>query len=678
MPNRHVVMMSDFRDDPRPAYDTTSAGPEGWLKFMLRPLLFLLAGVALIVLLGLAQRVGWISAGGGTSAPSAAGDSSGSYICPMMCTPPLSEPGRCPVCAMELVPATSGAGQGGMTSIEIPPAARRIANIQTAPVESKRMLRTIRSIGELRYDEGSLKTISAYVDGRLEKLYADYTGAVVAQGDPLALVYSPRLYSAQVEYLLATQNQRQPDSTSRRFGGSLDMVETSRQKLIELGMTPQQIESLATAGQADSRLTLHAPSGGTITEKLAVEGQYVKEGDAIYRLADLSRFWLMLRLFPEDASSIRYGQQVEAEMQSLPGRTFTGRVAFVDPSVDPKSRTVGVRVVIPSQEGLLRSGDYATAKIKVPLAQGSLPESKIYDPELADKWVSPRHPHVIESEPGACRECGAELVAASSLGFTADPESQGEVLTVPRDAVLMAGNHSVLYVEAEPGRFEIRQVALGPSIEGEMVILAGVKAGEMVATRGNFLIDSQMQLAGNPSLIDPTRHQGKIDPEKQKEIDEALAKLSDEDLHLAHRQQICPVTEMPLGSMGTPLKIHVDGRDVLICCKACEGRLKEDPEKYLPNLDKSAEEPSQKRSIDPKLEAALQALSPKDRLLAERQQICPVAELPLGSMGPPPKLDIEGRAIFICCKACEGRLRDDPEKYLANLPPPAASAEAGR
>ncbi|MEX2359415.1 MAG: efflux RND transporter periplasmic adaptor subunit [Pirellulaceae bacterium] len=575
MPIWHVVMMNDFRNDPRSA---------GWLNILLRPLLFLLAGVVLIVLLGLAQRVGWISAGGGTSTSATAGDSSGSYICPMMCTPPLSEPGRCPVCAMELVPATSGTGQGGMTSIEIPPAARRVANIQTAPVESKRMLRTIRSIGELRYDEGSLKTISAYVDGRLEKLYADYTGAVVAQGDPLALVYSPRLYSAQVEYLLATQREQQTDSTSRRFSGSLDMVETSRQKLIELGMTPRQIESLAEAAQADSRLTLHAPSGGTITEKLAVEGQYIKEGEPIYRLADLSRFWLMLRLFPEDAASIRYGQQVEAEMQSLPGRIFTGRVAFVDPSVDPTSRTVGVRVVIPNPEGLLRSGDYATAKIKVPLDQGSLPESKIYDPELADKWVSPRHPHVIESQPGACRECGAELVAASSLGFTADPQAQGEVLTVPRDAVLMAGNHSVLYVEAEPGRFEIRQVVLGPSIEGEMVIHRGVKAGEMVATRGNFLIDSQMQLAGNPSLIDPTKHQAKPDPDQQKKIEKALAALSAEDLHLAHQQQICPVTRMPLGAMGTPLKINVEGRDVLICCKACVGRLQGDPEKYLADL----------------------------------------------------------------------------------------------
>ena len=406
---------------------------------------------------------------------------------------------------MELVPATSGGGKTDSRSIHVDPATRRVANIQTVTVASLPVTRTIRAIGELRYDEGTLKTISAYVDGRLDRLYADYTGVVVKEGDHLALLYSPRLYSGQVELLLAKKARDRGRSTTLAgvSESNDELYNSAKERLILLGMTEMQIEHLEEAGEANSRMHLCAPIGGTVIEKLAVEGQYVKEGDAIYKLADLSTVWLMLRLFPEDAATIRYGQKVSAEVQSLPGRTFTGRVAFIDPNVDPKTRTVGVRVVIPNQDGLLRVGDYAKATIDVPL--GDSHQSLAYDPELANKWISPRHPHVIADAAGDCPVCGVELVPAAHFGFTDEPSVHGEALVVPRDAVLMAGNNSVLYVETEPGRFEIRRVVLGPSVGDQIVIRSGVKPGEQVATRGNFLIDSQMQLAGNPSLIDPTR-----------------------------------------------------------------------------------------------------------------------------------------------------------------------------
>jgi Cu(I)/Ag(I) efflux system membrane fusion protein len=250
---------------------------------------------------------------------------------------------------MELVPATTGGG-GGELSIEIDPAARRVANIETVPVRAAPMSRTIRAIGELTYDEGTLKTISAYVDGRLDRLYADYTGVVVNKGDHLALVYSPRLYSSQVEYLLAkkSRDNGRNSTLARVVESNEELLKNARQRLIELGMTETQIDQLESDGEANSRLHLCAPISGTVIKKLAVEGQYVKEGQAIYQLADLSTVWLMLRLFPEDAAAMRYGQKVEAEVQSLAGRKFTGRVAFIDPSVDPKTRTVGVRVVIPN------------------------------------------------------------------------------------------------------------------------------------------------------------------------------------------------------------------------------------------------------------------------------------------------------------------------------------------
>ena len=500
----------------------------------------------------------------------------------MMCTPPQSEPGRCPVCAMELVPSTSG-GNTDPRAIQIDPATRRVANIHTAAVKSMPMTQTIRAVGELSYDEGTLKTLSAYVDGRLDRLYADYTGVVVKKDDHLAFVYSPRLYSGQVELLLAKkayENSRSATLT-RVKQSSRNLYESSRQRLIELGMTAPQIDELERTGKANSRMHLCAPISGTVIEKFAVEGQYVKEGQAIYKLADLSTLWLMLELFPKDAATIQYGQKVEAIVQSLPGRKFTGRVAFIDPNVDPKTRTVGVRVIIPNQDGLLRTGDYAKATIDVPLTSSDGIKRGVYDPELANKWISPRHPHIVESAAGKCSICGVDLVPAAQLGFTSEAIANGEALVVPRDAVLMAGSNSVLYVETEPGRFEIRRVVLGPICGDQIVILSGVEKDEQVATQGNFLIDSQMQLAGNPSLIDPTKAEPKMDEASSAEMIVALSKLSTEERRIAKNQRICPVTMMRLGSMGAPKKVDMDGKAIFICCEGCRESLLDDPKKYL-------------------------------------------------------------------------------------------------
>ena len=466
---------------------------ENWrwlLKLAIQPLLFLSAGALLIAGLGTAQRLGWMSAGGTAGHKQVANsDKNAQYICPMMCTPPQPEPGRCPVCGMELVSTSSGAAGGDSRSIQIDPAARRLANIQTVAVKSIPLMRSIRAIGELSYDEGTLKTISAYVDGRIEKLYADYTGVVVTKGDRLALLYSPQLYSGQVELLLAKKaHDDQQNVTLRRvIESNAELYESARQRLLELGMTGPQIDEIEATGQANSRMYLHAPISGTVIERFAVEGEYVKEGKVIFRLAGLSTVWLMLELFPEDAANIHYGQIVNTRVQSLPGREFTGRVAFIDPNVDPKTRTVGVRVVMPNEDGLLRVGDYANATICVAAGHEGGHSIAVYDPELARKWISPRHPHVIESSPGKCRVCGVDLVPASQFGFSDEPVAGDVALVVPRQAVLMAGTNSVVYVETESGRFEIRRVVLGPNVGQQTVVLEGVREGELVASSGNFL-----------------------------------------------------------------------------------------------------------------------------------------------------------------------------------------------
>ncbi|EMI17590.1 metal transport-related, exported protein, partial [Rhodopirellula maiorica SM1] len=397
---------------------------------------------------------------------------------------------------MELVEAVGGGGGDGK-SVTIEAAARRLVGIQTATSKLGSLNRVIRTIGSIDYDESKLATISAYVDGRLEEMYANYAGVRVNKGDDLALIYSPQLYSAQTEFISSMDG----GSIGRFAASETNLNEMARQNLTELGMTETQIEQLRKSRKPQSRIRIKSPQTGTVIEKSAVEGDYVKTGQKIYRIADLSSVWLMLDLFPDDASAVRFGQQVEAEIQSRPGEVFTGRVAFIDPIVNPRSRTVRVRVEILNFDRKLRPGDYATARITVPTVATDL----VYDPALAGKYISPMHPQVIRDESGECPLCGMDLVPTSTLGFSPTPLPQQKVVTVPRDAVLLAGSNSVLYVETEPGRFEIRRVTLGAMNRDEAVIVEGLAAGETVATEGNFLIDSQMQLAGNPSLMDPSR-----------------------------------------------------------------------------------------------------------------------------------------------------------------------------
>jgi Cu(I)/Ag(I) efflux system membrane fusion protein len=410
-------------------------------------------------------------------------------------------PGRCPICGMELVPAAAGGANLDELAVNIDPAQRRLANIQTAAVQESPLSEELRAIGILAIDESRQATISAYIAGRLERLFADYTGVDIAKGNHLAVIYSPQLYAAQVDYLEARRAAGVAGALPAVRQAQEALAANTRQRLREYGMTDEQIAELERSGQAQSRLTIYAPQGGTVIEKLAIEGNYVEAGEPIYRIADLSTVWLMLELFPEDATRVRYAQRVEAVMQSQPGQPLVGRVAFIEPTVDPKTRTVSVRVELVNGHRRLRPGDYARARISLPIG----PQGATFDADLAGKWISPMHPQIIRDEAGQCPICGMDLVPTSRYGFAGEPVPQPLALSVPRSAVLLAGGSSVVYVETEPGRFEIRPVTVGPILRDRIVILSGLKAGEMVATAGNFLIDSQMQLAGKPSLIDPAR-----------------------------------------------------------------------------------------------------------------------------------------------------------------------------
>ena len=505
-PNRNaadvgdVPSRSDTVGDP-PKVETIEPDryrPAGliWLGKVGVHAVVLLAVFALgISLVGWAQRVGWIRDASGTTRESGPrGDGETNYICPMMCTPPSKQPGRCPVCGMELVVAASVGGDGRSVTIEA--AARRMVGIQTAKAKLGPVSQTIRTIGSIQYDESRLATISAHVGGRIEELYANYVGVPVQRYDDLALLYSPDLYSAQIEYLTAIER-----GGLERLGGAESLAEIAEQNLIELGLTENQVAQLRERGKADSRIRIKSPINGTVVAKHPVEGDYLKAGDSIFRIADLSTVWLMLDLFPDDAGRIRFGQQVEADITSSPGELFNGRIAFIDPTVDPDTRTVRIRVEMPNTDGKLRPGDYAGARVYVPAVR----QDQVYDPVLAGKYISPMHPQVIRDAAGDCPICGMELIPTTRLGFSEQPLPDQQVVTIPRNAVLMAGGNSVIYIETDPGRFEIRRVTVGPMTDKDVVILEGVNAGETVAISGNFLIDSQMQLAGNPSLMDPSK-----------------------------------------------------------------------------------------------------------------------------------------------------------------------------
>lgn len=516
------------------------------LKLFLLPAMIVAAFAVGIAMLGLAQRNGWIgsaSVGRDSSVVGATSEESAvSYICPMMCVPPTNKPGRCPVCAMELVPAAKGSSLGPSSSIEIDPRSRRVAGIKTTVALLQTLSREVNSVGEIKYDETQQKTLSAYIDGRIESLVADFTGIKVEQGESLGRLYSPDLYSAQVEFVNTLEfNEKSISSNARVRSSNERLLKSSRQRLVELGMTEPQIKKLESERLAKRTLDLYAPISGTVIEKMASPGQYVKAGAPIYRLADLSKVWLVIELFPEDANAISLGQKVSATTQSLGSEPFEGTVEFIEPTVDPKMRTVGVRVAINNDKGLLKPGEFAQAKLTIPLA-------------------------------------------------TSEGVGQ-ETVVIPRNSLLSIGKTSLAYVETKPGEFQIRKIKTGPTVDGMVAVFDGITAGENVVSKSTFLLDAQMQLQGNPSLIDPDKavadDEAQLTEAEQEEIRKALEPLSDSDRALAEAQIICPVTEAHLGSMGmgTPIKLKIKDRTVFICCEGCRDGWVSEPEKYFRILD---------------------------------------------------------------------------------------------
>jgi membrane fusion protein, copper/silver efflux system len=412
-------------------------------------------------------------------------------------------PGSCPICGMDLIPVgRSGAALTGLRQLELSPAARELMNIQVRPVERRFVSVQVRMVGKVEYDETRLRRITAWIPGRLDRLYVDYTGVQVRRGDHMAYIYSPELYTAQQELIQAVRSAREREPGRRLLGG-IDLVESSREKLRLLGLTDEQVRQIERQDRPSSHLTIYAPIGGIVIDKLKQEGDYVQTGERIYTVADLSQVWVQLDAYESDLVWLRYGQEVTFSTEAYPGEKFIGRIAFIDPILDDRTRTVKVRVNVVNPERKLKPSMFVRGIAEAEIAGGG----RVIDAELAGKWISPMHPEIVKDEPGQCDICGMPLVRAESLGYVSTEDLLTEPpLVIPASAVLWTGTRAVVYVEVpetEQPTYEGREIVLGPRAGDDYLVRGGLGEGELVVARGNFKIDSALQIQARPSMMTP-------------------------------------------------------------------------------------------------------------------------------------------------------------------------------
>jgi Cu(I)/Ag(I) efflux system membrane fusion protein len=302
------------------------------------------------------------------------------YFCPMHPNVVRGDPGNCPICGMPLSKRKKGEKEvlpeGVTARVALSTFRVQQAGVQTAEVGYAPLAETLTTVGNVVFDERRLARISSKTKGtaRVEKLHVNFTGTPVKAGEPLAELYSPELYQAVRELLLAQRNAAQgtrlQSATSRALlGGGTDLVQLAREKLALWGLTPQQIDQILASGQADYRMPILSPISGVVIRKNVVEGQYVAEGEALFEVADLGRVWVQAQVFEDQIGKVQVGQAVEATVEAFPGETFRGTVAFIDPALDPATRTVNVRYDLENPEVRLRPGMFASVTLRTPVSE---------------------------------------------------------------------------------------------------------------------------------------------------------------------------------------------------------------------------------------------------------------------------------------------------------------------
>lgn len=333
---------------------------------------------------------------------------------------------------MDMVPVYESAGAASDSQlISVDPVTTQDMNLHTATVTRGPLRRTIRTVGVIDYNEAGLADVTTKFKGWVEKLYVDTTGQQVHRGDPLFEIYAPELYSAQREYVLALEGTNAP--------GGAALKASARTKLKFFDITDDQIAELERTREPRKTLRAVSPQDGFVVEKMVVEGQMVDAGMKLYRLADLGLVWVQAQIYEQDLDYVKLGQEATVTLSYLPDREFRGRVTYLYPNVDEKTRTARVRMEFHNPGYFLKPGMFATVQVLSELAPS--------------------------------------------------------VLLVPDMAILRSGEKYTVFVALDGGKFEPHTVTLGPQAENDTYqVLSGLNEGDRIVTSGQFLLDSESQL----------------------------------------------------------------------------------------------------------------------------------------------------------------------------------------
>jgi Cu(I)/Ag(I) efflux system membrane fusion protein len=353
------------------------------------------------------------------------------------------KPGIAPDCGMKLVPVyapeTTPAAMPTPGTVAISPAKQQLMGVTTARTEYRSLDNTIRAAGNVAIDETRLANVHVKISGWVQQVFVDYTWQYVKKGDPLFSIYSPELLASEQEYLLALKAERELGASSFQevTAGGKSLLEAARRRLSLWDLSDDQIRELEATGQPQRAVTFYAPASGHVLERKAFPNQYVTPETELYKLADLNTIWVQAEIFEFEMPNVSLGQEAVLTTESLPGQTVKGRLVYLYPEVKPDTRTLTVRMGFPNPELKLKPGMFVNVELRRPL---------------------------------------------------------GRQLTVPVDAVLDSGWRQVVFVDRGGGSFEPREVKVGERTEKYATILGGLRAGEKVVTRANFLIDSESNL----------------------------------------------------------------------------------------------------------------------------------------------------------------------------------------
>lgn len=349
------------------------------------------------------------------------------YYCPMHPNYTSDRPGDCPICGMKLVKKKTGAQQAVLPqagAVTITPEMQQLIGVRTDTVARRMMGKEIRAVGKVVYDERRMASVNTKVGGWIDKLYVDYTGKPVARGEPLFSIYSPDLVSAQEEYLTAT-----------KAGGEL--AQTSKDRLKLWDISDAQIQEITQSGKSQRTLTITAPTDGFIVEKNVVAGTYIQPGQELYKIASISTVWVEASIYEYELPYVKLGQKAQVSMTYNPDESFTGRVSYIYPYLDPQTRTATVRIELANPQRKLLPEMYANVMLTKDL---------------------------------------------------------GEKLTVPEDAIMDTGERQIAFLARSGSTFEPREVKVGAKSGGYYEVVSGLESGDIVVTSANFLIDAESRL----------------------------------------------------------------------------------------------------------------------------------------------------------------------------------------